>query len=367
MHSRRSSDAPLHTGGSISTTEHFKRMKKDSNVSPTCWALFQRTHKVKGDPSKWVSTKSEKVATDYEKRILERDTQETPRDDVSSQTLGTRIALLEGMSPRVFVVYRCAFATIALAPFAYFSGRNSGSYSLNLRSFSLIFLTSLIGITMNQNLYFEGLYLASSSVASAICNLLPAITFVIAVLVGMEKVNIRSLRTIAKIVGTIICVSGAVCIALLKGPKLVNAENIPSKSILGLASESDENWLLGCLSLLGCIVAWSIFLILQVPAYASHPNYLSLSAWMCFMATLQSAAVTLFLEPNLNAWKISSLLQLGCSIYAGVMGSAVTFCLQTWCIKRRGPLFYAMFTPVFTLICTVLAALLLHEEIYIGR
>jgi hypothetical protein len=80
----------------------------------------------------------------------------------------------------------------------------------------------------------------------------------------MEKVNIRSLRTIAKIVGTIICVSGAVCIALLKGPKLVNAEKIPSKSILGLASESDENWLLGCLSLLGCIVAWSIFLILQV-------------------------------------------------------------------------------------------------------
>ncbi|XP_045790818.1 WAT1-related protein At4g30420-like [Trifolium pratense] len=284
----------------------------------------------------------------------------------AGQTLGTRIALLEGMSPRVFVVYRSAFATIVLAPLAYFSGRNSGSYSLNLRSFSLIFLTSLIGITMNQNLYFEGLYLASSSVASAICNLLPAITFVIAVLVGMEKVNIRSLRSIAKIVGTIICVSGAVSIALLKGPKLLNAESIPSKSIFGLASESDENWLLGCLSLLGCIVAWSIFLILQVPAYASHPNYLSLSAWMCFMATLQSAAVTLFLEPNLNEWKINSLLQLGCSIYAGVMGSAVTFCLQTWCIKRRGPLFYAMFTPVFTLICTVLAALLLHEEIYIG-
>jgi hypothetical protein len=40
----------------------------------------------------------------------------------AGQTLGTRIALLEGMSPRVFVVYRCAFATIALAPFAYFSG-----------------------------------------------------------------------------------------------------------------------------------------------------------------------------------------------------------------------------------------------------
>jgi drug/metabolite transporter (DMT)-like permease len=49
------------------------------------------------------------------------------------------------------------------------------------------------------------------------------------------------------------------------------------------------------------------------------------------------------------------------------MGSGVAFFLQAWCISRRGPLFYAMFAPVFTLFVTVMAALLLHEEIYIGR
>jgi hypothetical protein len=81
----------------------------------------------------------------------------------------------------------------------------------------------------------------------------------------MEKVNIRSLRTIAKIVGTIICVSGAVCIALLKGPKLLNAKNVvPPKSIIGTTLGSDEDWLLGCLILFGSCVAWSIWLILQV-------------------------------------------------------------------------------------------------------
>jgi len=80
----------------------------------------------------------------------------------------------------------------------------------------------------------------------------------------MEKVNIRSMRTIAKIVGTVICISGAISIALLKGPKLLNAENIPSKSIMARISGSDENWLLGCLCLLGNCVAWSIWLILQV-------------------------------------------------------------------------------------------------------
>jgi hypothetical protein len=35
--------------------------------------------------------------------------------------LTTRAALLQGMSPRVFVVYRQAIATLVIAPVAYFS------------------------------------------------------------------------------------------------------------------------------------------------------------------------------------------------------------------------------------------------------
>ncbi|XP_058745209.1 WAT1-related protein At4g30420-like [Vicia villosa] len=282
-------------------------------------------------------------------------------------TLGNRVVLVDGMSPRVFVVYRHAFATIFLAPIAYISSRrNSVSCSLNLRSFSWIFFTSLIGITLNQNLLSEGLLLSSSSISSAMANLIPAVTFVIAAFAGMEKVNIRSLRSIAKIVGTIICVCGALSIALLKGPKLLNAENLTSKSIIGLSLESDDNWLLGCLFLIGNNVAWAIFLILQVPAYASHPNSISLAAWMCFMGTLQSIAVALFMDPNLNAWKINSLLQLCCVLYSGIMGSGVALCFQAWCISMRGPLFSAVFNPLLTLIVTILATLLLHEKIYVG-
>ncbi|XP_045792439.1 WAT1-related protein At4g30420-like isoform X2 [Trifolium pratense] len=261
----------------------------------------------------------------------------------AGMSLGIRVILLEGMSPRVLVVYRHASATIALAPVAYLSG-----------------------ITLTQNLYFEGLYLIPSSIATAMTNLIPAVTFIITASVGMEKVNIRSLRTIAKIVGTLICVGGAMSITLLKGPKLLNAENLPSKSTMATTLGSDDNWLLGCLFVLASSVAWSLWLILQVPAYASHPNYISLSAWMCLISTLQSAVVTLFLEPNLNAWKINSLLQFGCTLYSGIMGSAVVFCLQAWCITKRGPLFSAMFSPLGTVLVTVLAALLLHEEIYTG-
>ena len=36
-------------------------------------------------------------------------------------SLSTRAALLQGMSPRVFVVYRQAIATLVIAPIAYIS------------------------------------------------------------------------------------------------------------------------------------------------------------------------------------------------------------------------------------------------------
>jgi hypothetical protein len=64
----------------------------------------------------------------------------------------------------------------------------------------------------------------------------------------MEKVDIGSLRGIAKIIGTVFCVGGAISMALLKGPKLLNTEILPPSKA---ASGTGDNWLLGCLSLFG--------------------------------------------------------------------------------------------------------------------
>ncbi|KAH8505093.1 hypothetical protein H0E87_012372 [Populus deltoides] len=272
-------------------------------------------------------------------------------------SLITRAALIQGMSPRVFVVYRQAIATLVIVPVSYFSRRKSVGTSLGLRSFSLVFSASLIGVTINQNVFAEGLYLASSSMASAMGNLVPAITFVMAVALGLEKIKIGSFRSIAKIVGTVICVSGAISMALLRGPKLLN------KTIFG---SGGEDWLLGCLFIFVSTCCWSIWLILQVPLTASYPDHLSLSAWMCFLATLQSGILTLFLEKDLDAWKLHSYLELVGCLFTGIIGSGLSFFVQAWVICQRGPLFSAMFNPLCTVIVTVLAAIFLHEEIYTG-
>ncbi|KAK0571233.1 hypothetical protein LWI29_012870 [Acer saccharum] len=282
--------------------------------------------------------------------------------------LFTRAAFLKGMSPRVFVVYRQAIATFSMAPVAFFSTsrRNSSRSSVGLKGFAWMFVASLIGVTANQNAYFEGLYLASSTMASTMSNLIPAVTFLMAFIAGWEKVNIRSLRSIGKVVGTVVCVTGAISMVLLKGTKLLNAEFIhPLKSIFFSPGNDDSNWLLGCLLLFGSSCFWSFWMILQVPISASCPDHSQSSAWMCFMATLQSATFALLVEKTPQAWSLHSLLELGCCLYTGI-GLAVSFFIQAWCISKRGPLFCAMFNPLCTVIVTIFAALFLHEEIYIG-
>lgn len=272
--------------------------------------------------------------------------------------LFTRAALLQGLSPRVFVVYRQGIATLVIVPIAYFSRRRNpdGGACLGLKTFGWISLASLIGVTANQNAYFEGLYLASSTVASSMTNLIPAVTFVMAAILGWEKVN---RRIIVKIIGTVVCVSGAVTMAVVKGPKLLNSP----KSFL---SQQGDNWLLGCLLLLASSFCWSFWMILQVPISLSCPDHLYSSAWMCFLATIQSTTIALLTEKNLlGAFALGSFFEFSCCLYTGI-ALAVSFFVQAWCISQRGPLFAAMFNPLCTVIVAVFAALFLHEETYIG-
>ncbi|KAL5548902.1 hypothetical protein UlMin_004133 [Ulmus minor] len=157
--------------------------------------------------------------------------------DYAGTGLSTGATFLQGMNSNVIVVYRQAITTLFIAPIAYFSS-----------------------VVINQNVYFEGMYFASSSMASAMGYLVPVIPFIIASIFGLEKINIKSLRSIAKILGTLVCVIGAVSMALLKGPKLLNTKLLPAgNSIFG--STGGENWLLGCLFLFASSCCWSIWLI----------------------------------------------------------------------------------------------------------
>ncbi|KAK2412683.1 nodulin MtN21 /EamA transporter family protein [Trifolium repens] len=277
----------------------------------------------------------------------------------------TRAALLDGLTPTVFVVYRQGIATLALAPIIISSNkrRQSLKTSLGLKSFSLMFITSLVGVTLNQNAYFSGLFYASSTAATAMSNLIPALTFVFAAILGYEKINLRSLRNAAKILGTICCVSGALTMAFLKGNKLLHMEFFPDSK--HLTASGDDDWIFGCLLLLASSVFWSCWMIMQVPISSSCPDHILSTFWMCLFATIQSAIFALVKEQNFQSWILNSPLQISCSLYAGI-GIAVSFFIQSWCISERDPLYCAMFNPLATVITALVSATFLQEELYIG-
>ncbi|PON99266.1 Plant-drug/metabolite exporter [Trema orientale] len=284
-------------------------------------------------------------------------------------TLFSKVALSQGMSPIIFVVYRQVFATIIMAPTAYFTRwRNPHNTSLGLRSFTLILLTSLIGVTANNNTYFEGLNLSSSTIATAMLNLIPAITFVMATVVGMEKIDPKSLRSIAKIIGTIVCISGGICMALVKGPELfINTKFVRySKSIFFLGTGLEgENLPLGCLFLFINCCCNSFWIVMQVPISEACPDHLYTTFWMFFLSSIQSSILACFIDRNPQAWVLHSVLQLGSCLFAAI-GEAVSFFIQVWCISQTGPVFAVMFTPLSTVITTIIAILFMGQSLYIG-
>jgi len=273
----------------------------------------------------------------------------------------TRIALVDGMNHFVFVTYRQAVATLVLAPLAYVLERNQRP-PLTWSIFFQIFLLALCGTTINQNLYFTGLYYTNSTYASATTNLIPVVTFLMATILRYEKVDIKTLRGKAKVVGTIICVGGAMVITLYKGSviKLLTAYNFTANY---MASKR----VLGCILLFGSVFTWSSWITFQAPVVKKYPAELSLTALMCMLGAVQSGVLAFICEYKTpSVWSISWNIELLSYVYTGVLCSAFGFFVQTWCVHIKGPVFAAIFNPLNTILVSLLECLVFHDNLHVG-
>ncbi|KAG0486024.1 hypothetical protein HPP92_008119 [Vanilla planifolia] len=261
----------------------------------------------------------------------------------------SRAALNMGISKVVFPVYRNTIALMLMAPFAYFLEKKDRP----LFTFPLliqVFLLALCGITANQGCYLLGLYYLSPTYASAIQNSTPAITFVLAVAMRLEQANIKKWYGIAKVLGTVVSIGGATIITLYGVP--IRFQPNLTREATPLSSQI-LNWALGCVYILGNCLAWSAWMVLQVPVLKKYPARLSLTTLTCFFGLLQFLAIAAFTEKDIERWK-------------GVVASGIAFSLQLWCIDRGGPLFVAVFQPVQTLMVAIMASIILGDQLYSG-
>ncbi|XP_034205354.1 WAT1-related protein At2g39510-like isoform X2 [Prunus dulcis] len=258
----------------------------------------------------------------------------------------SKFALNRGMSQHVLVVYRHAVATVFIAPFA------------------VVFDRPVI----DQNLFYTGMKLTTATFTSAMCNVLPAFAFIMAWIFRLENINFRSLHSLAKILGTIVTVGGAMLMTLINGPML----NLPwtrrnihqeSKSAIDHQDPIKGAVMIGA----GCF-CWAGFVNLQAITLKSYPAELSLAAWICLMGTVQGTVVALGFEwDNPAAWSIHWDSKLLAAVYSGIICSGVAYYIQGLVMKERGPVFVTAFSPLSMIIVAVMSSFMLAEIMYLGR
>lgn len=285
----------------------------------------------------------------------------------------SRAALNMGISKIVFPIYRNIIALLLLGPAAYFLEKKERP-PLTLSFLVQFFLLALCGITANQGFYLLGLYYTTPTFASAIQNSVPAITFIMAAILGLEEVHIRRLDGLAKIVGTVACVGGATIITLYKGPPItklwlgsLNSGSLnPELYDVEPLEVKTENWTLGCIYLLGNCLAWSGWIVIQAPVLKKYPARLSVTSFTCLFGIIQFLAIAAFFERDPSHWKMHSGGELFTVLYAGIVASGIAFSVQIWCIDRGGPVFVAVYQPVQTIAVAVMASIILGEQFYLG-
>ncbi|MBA0775557.1 hypothetical protein Gotri_010694 [Gossypium trilobum] len=266
----------------------------------------------------------------------------------AGMALFSKAAISKGMNPCVFVVYRQAFATITLAPFAFFLER----------------------LTLSLNLYSVAIKYTTATFAAATTNTIPVLTLIIAVCLRMESISVRKFPGLAKVLGSVISLSGALVFAFVKGPTIKFMNWYPETQNQTADSIAKDHpvgvWIKGCLIMLSANTAWSMWLVLQGRIVKQYPAKLRLTALQCFFSCIQSAIWAIAAERNPSAWKLGWDVHLLAVIYCGVIVAGITYWLQVWTIEKKGPVFTAIFTPLALVITAIFSAFLWKETLHWG-
>ncbi|KAA0035709.1 WAT1-related protein [Cucumis melo var. makuwa] len=282
----------------------------------------------------------------------------------------SKLAMEFGMNPLVLVAYRQMFATIAIAPCAYWFERK-GRPKITKPILFQILLCSLTGATGNQVFYYVGLKYSTPTIACALTNVLPAATFVLAVLFRQESVRIKTSPGAAKVIGTVVCVGGAMLLSFYRGQTIELGESGIHWKYAGLmrggSSSNQGSSIWGSLCLIISSVAWAAWFVIQARVNEKFPAPYTSTALMTFMATIQCGAIAVGIEhKTLAAWSLKSSIRLVGALYAGVACSGMAFCLTSWSIQKKGPLYASVFSPFLLVIVAIFSWAFFQEKLYVG-
>ncbi|XP_048318072.1 WAT1-related protein At3g28050 isoform X2 [Ziziphus jujuba] len=185
-------------------------------------------------------------------------------------------------------------------------------------------------------------------------------------LLGMEKLDWRSTSSLAKSVGTIVSISGAFIVTFYEGPSLLMTSQSVNLSHAQLPVQQ-PNWIVGGLFLLADCIMTSAWVIVEAKILRKYPVVLIVVFFYCLYVAVLSGSISFIVERDPSAWSLKPNVRLLAVLYSAVFGSAFQVGVCTWCLKRTGPVFVAMFKPLGIVITVIVGVIFMGEAIYFGR
>ncbi|GMJ04072.1 Usually multiple acids move in and out Transporters 24 [Hibiscus trionum] len=272
-----------------------------------------------------------------------------------------------GTSMVVLIAYRLLVATIFVTPVAIYFERGQRP-DMTWKIAALSILTGALGGVVAQNTFAASFSFAFASYITAVANLGPAITYILAIIFRMETLTLTTWPGRAKVIGTITSIGGAMIITFYTGPSFhihTSFNSLPKPQ--GLLFAPVQRPILGAVLTLLSLFCYSLALILQAKLIATHFYPVLSTSWlMCGSSFVLSTATAMVVERDWCAWRISPTVNLLTIIFTGVFGSGVAVFIATWCMKAHGPIFVSSFSPLSLVFTILFESLLINGEIHTG-